>query len=76
MRLHLGGHLNWYDVNKRTWLDLSLAGPTRLTACLAELGVPAGEVAIVVVNQQAVTEADPLLADGDVVELFPPLGGG
>ena len=76
MRLHLGGHLNWYDVDKRAWLDLPLAGPTRLTVCLAELGVPAGEVAIVVVNRQAVIEADPLLADGDVVELFPPLGGG
>lgn len=76
MRLHLGGHLNWYAANKRTWLDLTLTEPTRLTVCLAELGVPAGEVAIVVVNQQAVTEADPLLADGDVVELFPPLGGG
>lgn len=76
MRVHLGGHLNWFDANKRSWLELPVARPTRLTVCLAELGVPAGEVAIVVVNQQAVTEADPLLADGDVVELFPPLGGG
>ena len=76
MRVHLGGHLNWFDANKCSWLDLVLARPTRLTGCLAELGVPAGEVAIVVVNQQAVTEADPLLADGDVLELYPPLGGG
>ena len=76
MRLHLGGHLNWFDANKRSWVDLPLARPMRLTVCLAELGVPAGEVAIVVVNHQAVTEADPLLSDGDVLELYPPLGGG
>ena len=76
MRLHLGGHLNWFDANKRSWLDLPLTGPTRLAVCLAALGVPPGEVAIVVVNHLAVSEADPLLSDSDALELYPPLGGG
>lgn len=76
MRVHLAGHLGWFDPDKRSWLDFPLSGPTRLSECLAALGLPPGEIALVVVNRHVVQEADPWLSDVDVLELYPPLGGG
>jgi sulfur carrier protein ThiS len=83
MRLHLGGHLSWYDPQKRSWLELQLPEPTRLAELLARLGVPAAEVAIAVLNGRAAEIAERpawaeevIAADGDQVELYPPIGGG
>jgi sulfur carrier protein ThiS len=76
IRVHLAGHLSWFDHNKRTWLEYPLSGPTRLSACLAALQLPPAEIAMVVLNRCLVQEADPWLADGDILELYPPLGGG
>ena len=76
MRLHLGGHLSWYDPQKRTWLDLSLAAPMSLVRLLEGLGVPPGEIAIVTVNGQTVLPEDAVVAHGDQVEVYPPIGGG
>ena len=76
MRLHLGGHLDWYDAQKRSWLDVPLAQPILLTDLLAQLGIPAGEVAIVVVDRRAVPLKGTVVADGDRVELYPAMGGG
>ena len=76
MRLHLGGHLSWYDPQKRAWLDVFLDTPAPLVRVLAELGVPAGEVAIVAVNRRAVNLEDAVVANSDQVELYPPIGGG
>ena len=76
MRLHLGGHLDWYDAQKRPWQDVALAEPVLLTDLLAQLGIPAGEVAVVAVNRRAVPLAGAVVTDGDRVELYPPMGGG
>lgn len=76
MQLHLGGHLNWYDPQKRAWQELRLAGPVLLTAVLEQLGVPAAEVALVAVNRRVVPLEGTTVEDGDRVELYPPLGGG
>ena len=76
MRLHLGGHLDWYDAQKRSWLDVPLAQPILLTDLLAQLGIPAGEVAIVAIDRRAVPLEGTLVVDGDRVELYPAMGGG
>lgn len=76
MRLHLGGHLDFYDSQKRSWVDVSLGVPTRLLDVLAKLGVPEGEVAIVSVNGRAVAIEEAIVSDADRVEIFPPVGGG
>ena len=76
MRLHLGGHLNWYELRKRSWIDVKLANATPLTDLLVRLGVPAGEVAVVVVNRRAVELEAAQVKEDDVVELYPPIGGG
>ena len=76
MRLHLGGHLDWYDPQKRAWLDLRLDTPLLLTDLLQQLGIPSGEVAIVAVDRRAVPLEGTTVSDGNRVELYPPMGGG
>ncbi len=76
MQIHLGGHLSWYDPYKRSSLEIALSQPTLLTDLVQKLGLPTGEIAIVVVNGQAVELDQTRIADGDRVELYPPVGGG
>jgi len=76
MRLHLGGHLNWYDPRKRAWQEIELGGPTRLADLLDRLHVPPGEVALVVVNGQLADVQQAVVSEHDRVELYPPIGGG
>lgn len=76
MRLHLGGHLNWYDPHKRAWLTLELAQSVPLLDLLEQLQVPAGEVALTVINGRLVELEQARVSDGDQVELYPPIGGG
>lgn len=76
MKLHLGGHLNFYGPQHRAWVDLALAAPQRLEEVLAGLGIPPGEVALVVINGALAQEEAPVFSDKDQVELYPPMGGG
>ncbi len=76
MQLHLGGHLAWYDPQKRSSLEVPLPQPTLLADLVQTLGLPTGEIAIVVVNGKAVELDGTRVADADRVELYPPVGGG
>jgi sulfur carrier protein ThiS len=76
MRLHLGGHLSWYDPQKRSWLELHLSEPIPLVELVRQLGLPEGEIAVVAVNRRAISLEEAIVSDGDRVELYPPLGGG
>ena len=76
MRLHLGGHLSWYDPQKRSWLELSLSEPTALIELVRQLKLPPEEIALIVVNGHAVSPEEARVSDGDRVELYPPIGGG
>jgi sulfur carrier protein ThiS len=76
MRLHLGGHLSWYDSQRRSWLELHLSVPTALVELLRQLELPLAEIAITVVNGHAVPLEEARVSDDDRVELYPPIGGG
>jgi len=76
MRVHLGGHLGWYDPQRRSWLTLAQPEPIALRDLAGRLGVPVAEIAIAVINGQAVELETGVATDGDKVEFFPPLGGG
>jgi len=76
MRLHLGGHLSWYDPQKRSWLEIYLYEPLSLVELLDQLQVPEDEVALIVVNGRLIELKDARVSDGDRVELYPPIGGG
>ncbi|CAG0946214.1 hypothetical protein ANRL1_02843 [Anaerolineae bacterium] len=76
MRLHFGGHLSWYDPQKRSHLEIQLARPMQLIELLQELGVPIAEIAVAAVNGQAIALEDARVSNDDRVELYPPVGGG
>ncbi len=76
MRVHLGGHLTWYDPQKRAWLERMQEQPIGLLDLLRELGIPPAEVAIATVNRRAVDPATALASDADTVEFYSAVGGG
>jgi len=77
MQLYLGGHLSWYDPQKRKRIDIHLSQPTRLFAVLENLGVPVAEIAIGTLNGESLFEFNEVIVtETDVLELFPPVGGG
>ena len=76
MFLHLGGHLAWYDPQKRSRLEIQLRAPIALIDLLDQLGVPSAEVAVAAINGDMVSLADARVTDSDRVDLYPPVGGG
>jgi len=76
MRLHLGGHLNYFDALQRANLEIELVGKQRLEDVLARLRIPAGEIFLVSINGVVVALEDAWIQPGDHVQLYPPMGGG
>jgi sulfur carrier protein ThiS len=76
VRVHLGGHLSWYEAERRAWLEVHPAGPATPLGLLQTLGVPPGEVAIVTVNRKAASLEGTDLVDDDTIEFYPAVGGG
>jgi len=89
VRVHLGGHLSWYDPGKRAWLELDArtvleagasqdrqSGPLTPAGVARHLGLPRGEIALVAVNGRAVDPDAVQLTPDDRVEFYPPIGGG
>jgi sulfur carrier protein ThiS len=76
MRLHLGGHLNYFDALKRADLEIELSGKEHLRDVLALLKIPAGEVFIISINGEVVSLDDAWIRPNDYVMLYPPMGGG
>ncbi len=76
MRVHLGGHLNWYDAQRRMDVEIPLAERVLLLDLLRQLGVPRAEIIVAAVNGHAVVIDEAWVADDDHVDLYPPVGGG
>jgi len=76
MRIHLGGHLRWYDVEKRARLELTLDAPVTLLQLLERLGVPSAEVAVAAVNGEAAGLQETIVSGSEDVDFYPPSGGG
>jgi len=76
MRVHLGGHLSWYDTQKRAWLELSQGNPIALLELVRVLGLPPAEIAVAAINRRTVDLETAVAADGDTVEFFTAVGGG
>jgi sulfur carrier protein ThiS len=87
--VHLGGHLNWYDPDKRAWLELGTrtlleastsqegqSGVLTPAGVARHLGLPRGEIALVAVNGRVVNLEAVVLTPDDRVEFYPPIGGG
>ncbi len=76
MRIHLAGHLAWYDASRRSHVEIPLDAPTPLPALIQQLRVPAAEIAVATLNGNPVPLDDTLVTDQDLLDLYPPVGGG
>lgn len=76
MKVHLSGHLNFYEPQRRSDFEVGLAQPTAAVDLIRQWGIPAGEVFLVTVNNAVVDLHDAIVADSDHLRLYPPAGGG
>jgi len=76
MKIYLDRGLNFYLPTHPEWIEIELQEPTSLRRILSQIGIPFGEVHLVVVNDEAVEVKDVLIMQKDVVKIFPPFGGG
>jgi sulfur carrier protein ThiS len=76
VKIHLGGHLNFYDAEKRAWLEMHTPKPISIDELRAILGLPGGEIMLVAVNGTVIESLDTLVSDEDRVEFYSPIGGG
>lgn len=76
MKLYAGGLLDFYLPGHRNRVEVNLEGPTRLYEILIRLGIPPGEVQLVVLNGDLVELDEITVSDGDEVKLYPPINGG
>lgn len=68
--------LLFFTRHKQACLQVEMEEPAHLKDVLERLGIPPGEVHLVVVNGQATESQDVWVTSRDTVKLFPPFGGG
>lgn len=73
--LKLYGNLKKFSLSKKENAATAIAHNTTIAELLAQLGVPDSQVAMCAVND-AIVDPSTILCDGDVLEIFEPVGGG
>ncbi len=73
--VNLYGNLKKYMPEKKEIGQLQVVPGTTIATLLARLGVPDGEIWMSAINDTVVPETTELY-DGDVLEVFEPVGGG
>jgi sulfur carrier protein ThiS len=76
MKLYAGGYLDSYLPHRRDTVEIEVVKPTNLSEILAGLGIPAGEVALVVINGELMDLQDAVVFGTDNVKLYPAVNGG
>jgi sulfur carrier protein ThiS len=76
MEVHLGGHLAFYDREKRSRFQVHVEAETALLDLIRELGIPEAEIAIAAVNRAVVSLLEARVEDADRLDLYPPMSGG
>ena len=76
MKLYLGSYFSFYTSGRNHWIDIELHKPTRLVDIVSKIGIPIGEIYLVVVNDQLYESTNIVLSTDDIVRLYPAIGGG
>ena len=76
MEIHLGGHLAFYEREKRSRFSVHLPARTPLLDLVRALGIPEAEIDLATVNLTVVTLHEAEVEDADRVDLYPPMSGG
>jgi sulfur carrier protein ThiS len=73
IKIKLYGHLYWYTYKKKE-IEIQ-AQQKSIESILNELNIPVGEIAMVTINKNK-AELNALPQAGDLVEIYPVIGGG
>ena len=76
MKLYAGGYLTFYMPDQHPEIDRDLAEPIALSKLLDEIGIPAGDVRLVILNGEIVELEQAQLKNQDEVKVFPGVDGG
>ncbi len=76
MKLYAGGYLTFYTPGQHPEVVHDISEPIALIKLLGELGIPAGEVQLVILNGQVVDLHQAILNNQDEVKVFPGVDGG
>jgi sulfur carrier protein ThiS len=76
MLLYAGGYLTFYAPDQEPEVERVLPGPVALRDLLTEIGIPAGEVQLVILNGEIVNLNGTQVQNQDVVKIFPGVDGG
>ncbi|NIP41581.1 MAG: hypothetical protein GWN61_03220 [candidate division Zixibacteria bacterium] len=76
VEIHLGGHLNFFDPDKRNELHVPISGEMRLSDMLELINLPSAEIALISINGEHVDLENTIVFPGDRIGFYPPMGGG
>lgn len=76
MKLYAGGYLTFYTPGQQPDVEYDISEPIELLKLLGKLGIPAGDVQLVILNGQIVDLDQALLRNQDEVKVFPGVDGG
>lgn len=76
MKLYIGGYLAFYALGQQSEIELILSEPVALDVLLAEAGIPAGEVQLVLINGNRADSVQSVVQNRDDVKIFPGVDGG
>jgi sulfur carrier protein ThiS len=76
MEVHLGGHLAFYEREKRSRFSVHLPERTPLLDLVRALGIPEAEIDLASVNLAVVPLHEAEVEDTDRLDLYPPMSGG
>jgi len=78
VKVHLWGELGFYGPGRNSKFEVRLGRPMPVAEALAEIGVPAADVAVLGLNGEVVRVDDPgvIVTDADSIDCFPPTSGG
>lgn len=76
MKLHAGGYLTFYMPGQHPEVERDFVEPMPLSELLADLGIPIGDVRLVILNGEIVNLEQAVLENADEVKVFPGVDGG
>ena len=68
--------MNYYHPKKEKWLEVDLQQPCPLREILTDVGIPVGEIHLIVINGENTDLESSIISDEDEVKLYPAVGGG
>jgi len=76
MKLYAGGYLTFFMPDQQPEVDRDLPEPIQLRKLLVKMGIPPGDVRLVILNGEIVDLEQVLLKNQDEVKVFPGVDGG